>query len=62
VEPRALAARHFITRLSAVLHAEPGVVQVGINYADAAELTGACAPEAAVRTATLDEVLCIPTL
>jgi len=75
-----------------VLEAEPQVFQVGINLADAAELTGACAAEEAVcrtpdagrylltdavahgpamfdtlrldraaglRTASLDEVLCI---
>jgi len=35
----------YITRLSAVLDAEPQVFQVGINYGDAAKLTNACAAE-----------------
>ena len=38
-----------ITRLIAVLDAEPQVFQVGINLADASELTGINAPEHAVR-------------
>jgi Glycosyl transferase family 2 len=41
----------FVGRLKAVLDAEPGVVQVGINFADARTLTGACAGEDAVRRA-----------
>jgi hypothetical protein len=34
-----------------VLEAEPQVFQVGINFADAVKLTGACAAEQAVRRA-----------
>jgi hypothetical protein len=45
------AQENFITRLTAVLEAEPQVVQVGINYADADALTGASAPEHAIRRA-----------
>lgn len=94
---RFFAPESLITRLSAVLAAEPGVAQVGINFADAAELTGVVADEEAVRrapdtgryvvtdrvvtgpamfdtgrldrtgdtglrTATLDEVLCIKSV
>ena len=46
---RFFAPENLITRLTAVLEAEPQVVQVGINYTDAAKLTGTCAPEHAVR-------------
>ncbi|WP_293314107.1 glycosyltransferase [Mycobacterium sp.] len=46
---RFFAPENLITRLSAVLQAEPQVFQVGINLADAVKLTGASAPEAAVR-------------
>ena len=88
------APERFIGRLTAVLAAEPEVFQVGINFGDAAKLTGVCAPEslarrtdeagryvltdtaasgpamfdtarldragqAGLRTATLDEVLCV---
>jgi hypothetical protein len=85
---RFFAPESFITRLSAVLEAEPEVVQVGINFGDAEILTGVCAGEDVVRrgaeagryvltdglahgpamfdtgrpglrTASLDEVLCI---
>jgi hypothetical protein len=89
---RFFAPENLITRLTAVLEAEPHVFQVGINYGDAVALTGATAAEDAVRrapgagryvlteevaqgpamfdtarldragglrTATLDEVLCI---
>lgn len=46
------APERFIGRLTAVLAAEPNVVQVAINYGDAATLTGASAPEDVVhRTA-----------
>ena len=38
-----------ITRLTAVLDTEPQVFQVGINLADAAKLTGICAPEETVH-------------
>jgi hypothetical protein len=38
-----------ITRLTAVLDTETQVFQVGINFADAAKLTRACAPEQSVR-------------
>ena len=39
------APENFITRLIAVLESEPQVFQVGINFADAATLTGVCAAE-----------------
>jgi glycosyltransferase involved in cell wall biosynthesis len=45
------APDNLITRLTAVLDAEPQVFHVGINFADAAKLTGACAAEQAVRRA-----------
>jgi hypothetical protein len=45
------APENYITRLTAVLDAEPQVFQVGINFADAVKLTGACAAEQAVRRA-----------
>jgi len=48
---RFFAPEHFITRLTAVLEAEPQVYQVGINFADAVKLTGATAAERAVRRA-----------
>jgi hypothetical protein len=48
---RFFAPENFITRLSAVLDAEPQVFQVGINFADAVKLTGVCAAEEAVRRA-----------
>jgi glycosyltransferase involved in cell wall biosynthesis len=48
---RFFAPENFITRLTAVLDAEAQVFQVGINFADAAKLTGACAAEQAVRRA-----------
>ncbi|OBI90985.1 glycosyltransferase [Mycobacterium sp. 1245805.9] len=48
---RFFAPENYITRLISVLEAEPQVFQVGINFADAVQLTGACAPEAAVRRA-----------
>ncbi|ORW33329.1 hypothetical protein AWB91_09420 [Mycobacterium paraense] len=48
---RFFAAENYVTRLSAVLDAEPQVFQVGINFADAAKLTGASAAEQAVRRA-----------
>ncbi|MDT5336808.1 MAG: hypothetical protein QOD90_2313 [Mycobacterium sp.] len=43
------APQHLITRLIGVLAAEPDVVQVAINYGDAATLTGACAREEVAR-------------
>jgi tetratricopeptide (TPR) repeat protein len=46
---RFFAAENFITRLTAVLEAETQVLQVGINFADAVQLTGSSAPEAAVH-------------
>jgi hypothetical protein len=46
---RFFAPENFITRLTAILDAEPQVFQVGINFADAVKLTGACAAEQAVR-------------
>jgi hypothetical protein len=48
---RFFAPENLITRLIAVLHAEPHVVQVGINLHDATDLTGASAPEHTVRRA-----------
>jgi len=48
---RFFAPENYITRLTAVLDAEPQVFQVGINVEDAAALTGASAPEQAVRRA-----------
>jgi hypothetical protein len=45
------APENFITRLTAVLHAEPQVFQVGINCADADKLTGTSAAEQAIRRA-----------
>jgi tetratricopeptide (TPR) repeat protein len=46
---RFFAPENYITRLSAVLDAEPQVVQVAINIDDAATLTGASAPDDAVH-------------
>jgi hypothetical protein len=48
---RFFAPENLITRLTAVLAAEPQVFQVGINFADAVKLTGACAAEQMVRRA-----------
>jgi hypothetical protein len=48
---RFFAPESFVTRLSAVLEAEPEVFQVGINFADAVKLTAANAAEDAVRRA-----------
>ena len=45
------APENFITRLTGVLDAEPHVFQVGINFADADQLTSASATEQAVRRA-----------
>ncbi|UMB69015.1 glycosyltransferase [Mycobacterium paraterrae] len=49
---RFFASDDFITRLTAVLDAEPNVFQVGINWGDATGLTGRCAAEECVRRAT----------
>jgi hypothetical protein len=46
---RFFAPENYITRLTAVLDAEPQVFQVGINFTDAVRLTGASAAEEAVR-------------
>ena len=46
---RFFAPENFITRLTAVLEAEPQVFQVGINFADAIKLIGASATEVEVR-------------
>ncbi len=46
---RFFAPENFITRMIAVLEAEPQVFQVGINFADAGKLTGLCAADASVR-------------
>ncbi|BBZ40949.1 glycosyltransferase family A protein [Mycobacterium conspicuum] len=48
---RFFAPENYITRLSAVLEAEPQVFQVGVNYGDAVKLTHACAAEQEVRRA-----------
>ena len=48
---RFFAPERFIGRLTSVLEAEPEVFQVGINFGDAANLTGVCAAEDAVRRA-----------
>ncbi len=46
---RFFAHENYIARLTAVLDAETQVFQVGINFGDAAELTGTSADEQAVR-------------
>jgi tetratricopeptide (TPR) repeat protein len=46
---RFFAPDNYITRLTAILDAEPHVFQVGINLADATGLTGVSAPEKTVR-------------
>ena len=46
---RFFAPDSLISRLTAVLDAEPEMFQVGINVGDAQELTGACAGEDGVR-------------
>ncbi|MCV7008472.1 glycosyltransferase [Mycobacterium gordonae] len=46
---RFFAPENLITRLTAVLDAEPQVFQVGINFEDAIKLSGASAAEEAVR-------------
>lgn len=46
---RLFATEPLIGRLTAVLEAEPDVVQVGINLDDATQLTGLSAPQSAVR-------------
>jgi tetratricopeptide (TPR) repeat protein len=49
---RFFAPELLITRLTAILAAEPDVVQVGVNVGDAQHLTGHCPPETEVRRAT----------
>jgi tetratricopeptide (TPR) repeat protein len=46
---RFFAPDNYITRLTAILDAEPEVFQVGVNLADATSLMGVSAPEATVR-------------
>ena len=46
---RFFAPENYITRLTAVLDAEPRVFQVGVNFADATKLTGASAAEQTIR-------------
>lgn len=46
---RFFAPENLITRMIAVLQSEPQVFQVGVNFGDAAELTGVCAAEQEVR-------------
>jgi glycosyltransferase involved in cell wall biosynthesis len=48
---RFFAPEDLLTRLSAVLDAEPQVFQVGVNVTDATQLTRACAAEQVVRRA-----------
>jgi hypothetical protein len=49
VDWRFFAPDDYLTRLIAVLDAEPEVFQVGINLSDATSLSGVCAPETVVR-------------
>jgi hypothetical protein len=46
---RFFAPDNYITRLTAILDAEPEVFQVGINLGDATNLSGVSAPETTVR-------------
>ncbi|MFY2862095.1 hypothetical protein ACOJVU_20780 [Mycobacterium sp. THU-M104] len=46
---RFFAPDSLLSRLTAVLRAEADVMQVGINFADAVTLTGACAADDVVR-------------
>jgi hypothetical protein len=46
---RFFTPENYITRLTAVLEAEPQVFQVGINFTDAVKLTGASATEQTIR-------------
>jgi hypothetical protein len=46
---RFFAPDNYITRLTAILDAEPEVFQVGINLNDATSLSGVSAPETSVR-------------
>jgi hypothetical protein len=46
---RFFAPENYITRLTAVLDAEPQVFQVGINFTDAVKLTGTTAAEQTIR-------------
>ena len=48
---RFFAPEKLITRLTAVLEAQPHVLQVGVNFTDAQKLTGSVAPEPAVQRA-----------
>ncbi len=66
---RFFAPENFITRLTAVLEAESQVFQVGINFGDAVNLTGACASDAEVhrtpdagRYVLTNEVACGPAM
>lgn len=45
------APESLVGRLRAVLDAEPGVVQVGVNFGDAHHMLGTCATEGSVRRA-----------
>jgi len=46
---RFFSPENYISRLTAILDAEPDVFQVGVNLTDAAALTGASAPEPSIR-------------
>jgi hypothetical protein len=46
---RFFAPENYITRLTAVLDTEPQVFQVGINFTDAAKVTGTSAAQQAIR-------------
>ncbi len=66
---RFFAPDDLITRLTAVLQAEPLVFQVAVNFADATKLTGSSAPEQAVHRALdtgryvlTNEVACGPAM
>jgi hypothetical protein len=48
---RFFAPDNYLTRLTAILDAEPAVFQAGINLADATNLSGVSAPETTVRRA-----------
>ena len=48
---RFFAPENYITRLTAVLDAEPQVFQAGINFTDAVKLTGTTAAEQTIRRA-----------
>ena len=58
---RFFAPDNYITRLTAVLDAEPHVFQVGIDFADAAKLTGVTAAEQTIRRTPTPAATSSPT-